>query len=128
MVLAARWRQENYFRFGRERFALDTRDSCASGDDDATRLVPDPAKAKDKLVQDNARSYRDAVADTVTATMLATNTPALGVDGISITNQINNDIHAPLLAAKTTAAAASLCAPHDLAVLGVEGILAAVAV
>ncbi|MDJ0376965.1 helix-turn-helix domain-containing protein [Cryobacterium sp. PH31-L1] len=104
--MAARWRQENYFRFGRERFALDAHDSHASSDDDATRLVPNPAKAKAKLVQDNARNYRDAVAGTVTAAMLAINTPTPGTQGITITNQMHNDIHAPLHAAETTVAAA----------------------
>ena len=104
--MAARWRQENYFRFGRERFALDAHDSYASSDDDKARLVPNPAKAKAKLVQDNARNYRDAVAGAVTAALLAINTPAPGADGITITNQMHNDIHAPLLAAETTAAAA----------------------
>ena len=104
--MAARWRQENYFRFGRERFALDAHDSYASSDDDATRLVPNPAKAKAKLVQDNARNYRDAVAGTVTAAMLAINTPKPSTQGVTITNQMHNDIHAPLHAAETTAAAA----------------------
>ena len=93
--MAARWRQENYFRFGRERFALDAHDSYASGDDDATRFVPNPAKAKAKLVQNNARNYRDAVVGTVTAALLAINTPAPGAAGITITNQMHNDILAP---------------------------------
>ncbi|WP_166789537.1 putative transposase, partial [Cryobacterium sp. TMS1-20-1] len=104
--MAARWRQENYFRFGRERFALDAHDSYASRDDDATRLVPNPVKAKAKLVQHNARIHRDAVAGAVTSAMLAINTPAPGADGIMITNQMHNDIHAPLIAAEATAAAA----------------------
>ena len=104
--LAARWRQENYFRFGRQRFALDAHDSYASFDDDTTRMVPNPAKEKAKLVQQNARAHRDAVANTVNATMLAISTPEPGTAGVTITNQMHNDIHAPLVAAEAKAQAA----------------------
>lgn len=41
-----RWRQENYFKYGRQHFALDALDSYADTPDDPTRLVPNPAKAK----------------------------------------------------------------------------------
>jgi transposase len=46
-----RWRQENYFKYGREHFALDALDSYADHPDDLTRLVPNPAKhrAKDRV-------------------------------------------------------------------------------
>jgi hypothetical protein len=43
--MAARWRQENYFKYAREHFALDALDSYADHPDDPTRLVPNPAKA-----------------------------------------------------------------------------------
>ena len=39
-----RWRQENYFRYGRQHFALDSLDSYATIDDDPNRTVPNPAK------------------------------------------------------------------------------------
>jgi len=44
--MSARWRQENYFKYAREHFALDALDSYADHDDDPTRLVPNPAKAR----------------------------------------------------------------------------------
>ena len=47
--MAARWRQENYFKYAREHFALDALDaldSCAGTGDDLDRLVPAPAKAR----------------------------------------------------------------------------------
>jgi hypothetical protein len=44
--MAARWRQENYFKYAREHFALDALDSYADHDDDPTRQVPNPAKAR----------------------------------------------------------------------------------
>ncbi len=98
--MAARWRQENYFRFGRERFALDAHDSYISTDDDETRKVPNPAKNKAKLVMQNARAQRDAIANTVNSAMLAISTPEPGGEGIMITNQMHNDIHAPLVTAQ----------------------------
>src|SRR5665647_2372898 len=44
--MAAHWRQENYFKYAREHFALDALDSYADTPDDPTRLVPNPAKAR----------------------------------------------------------------------------------
>jgi len=43
-----RWRQENYFKYSREHFALDALDSYADHADDLNRLVPNPAKARAK--------------------------------------------------------------------------------
>ena len=42
--LGARWRQENYFKYAREHFALDGLDSYSAIADYPTRLVPNPAK------------------------------------------------------------------------------------
>ncbi len=44
--MANRWRQENYFKYAREHFALDALDSYADHPDDPDRLVPNPAKAR----------------------------------------------------------------------------------
>src|ERR1035437_1697411 len=44
--MAAHWRQENYFKYAREHFALDALDSYADQPDDPTRMVPNPAKAR----------------------------------------------------------------------------------
>ncbi len=44
--MANRWRQENYFKYAREHFALDALDSYADQPDDPDRLVPNPAKAR----------------------------------------------------------------------------------
>jgi len=44
--MAARWRQENYFKYGRQHFALDALDSYADTGEDLTRPVPNPAKAR----------------------------------------------------------------------------------
>ena len=42
--MSNRWRQENYFKYAREHFALDALDSYADHQDDPDRLVPNPAK------------------------------------------------------------------------------------
>ena len=44
--MAARWRQENYFKYAREHFALDALASYADQPDALGRLVPNPAKAR----------------------------------------------------------------------------------
>jgi len=55
----ARWRQENYFRYGRQHFALDALDSYASVSDDPERSVPNPAR---KVLQARLRKARTALA------------------------------------------------------------------
>ncbi len=42
----SRWRQENYFRYARQHFALDALDSYASHTDDLERMVPNPERAR----------------------------------------------------------------------------------
>ena len=42
--MGARWRQENHYRYGRIHFDLDSHDTYRAGDDDPTRMVPNPAK------------------------------------------------------------------------------------
>jgi len=44
--MGSRWRQENYFRYARMHFDLDSHDAQATTDDDPARLVPNPAKKK----------------------------------------------------------------------------------
>jgi hypothetical protein len=44
--MGSRWRQENYFRYARMHFDLDSHDAYATTDDDPARLVPNPAKKK----------------------------------------------------------------------------------
>ncbi len=55
----ARWRQENYFRYGRAHFALDALDSYAAVPDDPQRSVPNPAR---KVAQARLRKARAALA------------------------------------------------------------------
>jgi transposase-like protein len=54
--MAARWRQENYFKYAREHFALDALDSYADTADDPNRPVPNPAKARASAQVTTARA------------------------------------------------------------------------
>ena len=54
--MAARWQQENYFKYAREHFALDALDSYADTADDPARLVPNPAKARARQAVTDARA------------------------------------------------------------------------
>ena len=42
--MTSRWREENYFRYGRAHFALDALDTYAVTPEDPGRMVPNPAK------------------------------------------------------------------------------------
>ena len=44
--MGSRWREENYFRYGRAHFALDALDTYAVTPEDPDRKVPNPAKKK----------------------------------------------------------------------------------
>ena len=54
-----RWRQENFFRYGRTHFALDALDSYAAAPDDPTRSVPNPQR---KTAQARLRKARATLA------------------------------------------------------------------
>src|SRR5674476_1160490 len=67
--MANRWRQENYFKYAREHFALDALDSYADQGDDRDRLVPNPAKAPARAQVSAANG--DIAAAITTATIAA---------------------------------------------------------
>ena len=54
--MTGRWREENWFRYGRAHFALDALDSCAVAPDDPQRLIPNPGKKKAAAAVKTARS------------------------------------------------------------------------
>jgi transposase-like protein len=67
--LSARWRQENYFKYAREHFALDALDSYAAITDDPRRLVPNPAKKHTRAAVEAARATL-GTAETTLATAI----------------------------------------------------------
>ena len=80
--MAARWRQENYFKYAREHFALDALDSYADQPDDPTRMVPNPAKARAGDQVSAARAQLSAaqggVADAIDAAGVRARQPGSG--------------------------------------------------
>ncbi|MBG0738845.1 helix-turn-helix domain-containing protein [Paeniglutamicibacter antarcticus] len=99
--MGARWRQENYFRYARMHFGLDSHDAYASTDDDPDRSVPNPAKrAAYQQVLTARTQYAQTAAATDTA-LLAARKPAPGTREITITNKTHNTITAGLWDAET---------------------------
>jgi prepilin-type processing-associated H-X9-DG protein len=94
--MGSRWRQENYFRYARIHFDLDSHDAYTATDDDPDRSVPNPAKKKAYQKVLAARThYAQVLADT-DAAMLAMRTPAPGTKEVLITNAMQNAVTAPL--------------------------------
>src|SRR5450756_855530 len=62
--MGSRWRQENYSRYARMHFNLDSHDAYATTEDDPTRMVPNPAKKKahTKVLAARARYERSLAA------------------------------------------------------------------
>ena len=93
--LSSRWREENYFRYARTRFALDALDSYAAAPDDPDRMVPNPAKkiAAARVRQAEAAAQAaDAARD---AALLQLRSPAPG-QAAWISNQVINALAAPV--------------------------------
>jgi hypothetical protein len=97
--MGSRWRQENYFRYARMHFDLDSHDAQATTDDDPTRMVPNPAKKKahTKVLAARAR-YERALAAT-DAALLDAATPPLR-QTVLITNKDHDTLTAGLRAAE----------------------------
>ncbi|WP_248762124.1 putative transposase [Pseudarthrobacter sp. SSS035] len=99
--MGSRWRQENYFRYARIHFDLDSHDAYTSTDDDPERSVPNPDKKKAYQKVVAARAHYDQVLARTDAAMLALRTPAPGTNEVTITNAMHNQVTAPLWAAET---------------------------
>jgi hypothetical protein len=96
--LTSRWREENYFRYARTRFALDALDSHAAAPDDPDRMVPNPAK---KTAAARIRAAEQAITAAETArdaALLQLRSPAPG-QAAWISNQVINALAAPVEAA-----------------------------
>ena len=96
--MGSRWRQENYFRYARMHFDLDSHDAYATTEDDPTRLVPNPAKKKAHLVVLAARARYDRALAATDSAMLEAKSPPPG-ESVLITNADHNGLTADLHAA-----------------------------
>ena len=91
----SRWRQENYFRYARLHFHLDSHDSYAVTPDDPARLVPNPAKKTAYAAAGKAQRAADAAEASRAAALLALRSPAPGQE-VTITNPMLAAAGAPL--------------------------------
>jgi len=103
--MGGRWRLENYFRYARMHFDLDSHDSYASTDDDPDRMVPNPAKKTAHQHIKAARARYDRAVASTDAEMLAAHSPEPGTEAL-LTNADHDEITAELRAAETTLSAA----------------------
>ncbi|HEV3287430.1 MAG TPA: helix-turn-helix domain-containing protein, partial [Streptosporangiaceae bacterium] len=96
--MSARWREENYFRYARTRFALDALDSYAATPDDPHRMVPNPARKAAAARVRQAQTAAQAAEAARDAALLQLRSPAPG-QAAWITNQVINALAAPVEAA-----------------------------
>jgi transposase-like protein len=96
--MSSRWRQENYFRYARTRFALDALDSYAATPDDPDRMVPNPARKAAAARIRQAEATAQAAGTARDAALLQLRSPAPG-QAAWITNQVINALDAPVEAA-----------------------------
>ena len=95
--MGSRWRQENHYRYARIHLDLDSHDTYRAGEDDRTRMVPNPAKKPAYQQVEKARRALHSAETIRDRELLAASTPPPGVTTV-ITNEmidtINTDVHA----------------------------------
>jgi hypothetical protein len=96
--LSSRWREENYFRYARTRFALDALDSYAAAPDDPDRMVPNPARKTAAARIRHADATARAAETARDAALLQLRSPAPG-QAAYLSNQMINALDAPVEAA-----------------------------
>jgi hypothetical protein len=96
--LSSRWREENYFRYARTRFALDALDCYAASPDDPDRMVPNPARKAAAARVRQAEAAAQAAEAARDAALLQLRSPAPG-QAAYLTNQVINALAAPVEAA-----------------------------
>ncbi|MCY0906705.1 putative transposase [Arthrobacter sp. H14-L1] len=94
--MGSRWRQENYFRYARIHFDLDSHDAYTSTEDDPGRSVPNPDKKKAYQHVIATRAHYDQVLARTDAAMLGIRTPGPGTNEVLITSAMHNTVTAPL--------------------------------
>ena len=97
--MTSRWREENYFRYGRAHFALDALDSYAITAEDPARMVPNPAKKTAAAAVKTAKKTLIAAAAAREEKLAALRSPAPGTSTM-ITNQALARLDAPVDAAR----------------------------
>jgi hypothetical protein len=93
--MASRWREENYFRYARTRFALDALDSYTAAPDDPDRMVPNPARKTAAARVRQAEAAAQAAETARDAALLELRSPAPG-QAAYLSNQVINALNAPV--------------------------------
>jgi prepilin-type processing-associated H-X9-DG protein len=94
--MGSRWRQENHYRYARMHFDLDSHDTYRAGQDDPTRMVPNPAKKLAYQQVEKARRALHSAETTRDRELLAASTPPPGTTTVltnTMINTINTDAH-----------------------------------
>ena len=107
--MTSRWREENYFRYGRAHFALDALDTYAVTPEDPERMVPNPAKKTAAAAVKTAKKALTAAEAAREARLAALRHPAPGTAAV-ITNQALARLDAPVDAARRDLQAAQAAA------------------
>jgi prepilin-type processing-associated H-X9-DG protein len=103
--MGSRWRQENHYRYARMHFDLDSHDTYRATNDDADRLVPNPAKKPAYQQVEKARRTLQSAQTASDAALLAAHSPPPGTS-VVLTNEMINTITADVHAAETALDAA----------------------
>ena len=98
--MGSRWREENYFRYGRAHFALDALDSYAVTPEDPDRKVPSPARKKAAAAVKTAKKDLTAAEAARDAKLTALRSPAPGQAAVVITNQMLAKLDVPVASAR----------------------------
>jgi len=107
--MTSRWREENYFRYGRAHFALDALDSYATTPEDPDRMVPNPAKKTAAAAVKTARKTLAGAEAARQEKLAALRSPAPGQATV-ITNKMLARLDAPVQAARRELQAARAAA------------------
>ena len=115
-AMTGRWREENYFRYGRAHFGLDALDSYDVTPDDPDRKVPSPAKKTAAAAVKNAKKALAGAQAARQAKLDALRRPAPGTTAV-ITNTDLAKLDAPVDTARRkleTAQAAQKATPAKI--------------
>jgi transposase len=93
--MTSRWREENYFRYGRTHYALDALDSYAAAPDDPDRMVPNPAKKTAAAEIRRAEDLAGVAEAERDARLAAIRNPPPGTASC-LTNPMINALNAPV--------------------------------
>jgi transposase-like protein len=107
--MTSRWREENYFRYGRAHFALDALDTYAITPEDPARMVPNPAKKTAAAAVKAATKTLTRAETARQDKLIAVRSPAPG-QAVIITNAMLARLDAPVTAARRDLQAAKAAA------------------